>query len=234
MKKIKILGIILLVIIIGWLIIWKFLSAPSVKSSEKKNVTIFVENYLNDKYGKHNFKVIKVEYQFHMERIFDYSNPDGYIVRFKCDIVNNSSVFISGINQNEYKITGDSLLGDYYFPNLHGYERYNEMESLTSVENIQTNLFNKFKQDFEPSCQTLKCYEAKLDINKNLGIIPTMEDLKTDMRYYDVRYFTYTLTDRIEDKEDYNNKLINYLKQNFGGDWSVHFNSDVSITCIKQ
>lgn len=234
MKKFKILGIILLVVIIGGFYIWKLLSVPSVKSSEKKNIAIFVEKYLNEKYGEHNYKVTEVDYQFQMARVFDYSSPDGYIATVRCDIVNYFSVFISGIKQNEYKITSDSLLSEYYFPYLDGYESYEAMQSLTSVEKIQSNFFNKFKQDFEPSCQTLKLYDAKLDINQNFGTIPTMDDLKNDMSYYDVRHFTYTLTDIIENKEEYENKLRNYLKQNFGGEWSIHYNDDVRISCIRQ
>lgn len=238
MKKLKILGSILLVVIviliIGGLTIWKLLSPPSVKRSDRKNVTFFVENYLTEKYGKHNFKVTGVEYDFNMTRLFDYSNRVGYNVRFKCDIVNYSFIYISGIDPKEFTIIGDTLLEDYYFPNLYLYRKYEAMESLIPVEKIQSNFFNRFKQDFEPSCQTLKCYNPKLDIPNNLGRIPTMEEIKSNISYYEVRNFTYTLTDRIENKEEYENKLDKYLKQNFGGDWSIYFNSDISISCLKQ
>ena len=32
---------------------------------------------------------------------------------------------------------------------------------------------------------------------------------------------------------DIKDKLRNYLKQNFGGEWSIHYNA-VKISCIRQ
>ena len=66
------------VVMLITLIILKLLSPPRVKSSEKKNVSIFVENYLTEKYGKHNFKVTRVEYDFRMTSLFVYSDCYGY------------------------------------------------------------------------------------------------------------------------------------------------------------
>lgn len=238
MKKLKILGIVLLVVmvvfIIGGLTIRILFLPPRVKSSERKNVTFFVENYLTEKYGKHNFKVTKIEYDFDMTTLFDYSHRVGYDVRFKSDIVKYSSVNISGINPDEFKIKGESLLKDYYFPNLDGYGQYEAMKSIIPVEKIQSNFFNKFKQDFEPNCKTLECKSTILDIPDNFGRIPTIEELKNDISYYEVSDFTFTLTNIIENEEEYKNKLNEYLNQNFDGEWYIYFTPGGSISCLKQ
>ncbi len=238
MKKLKILGIIILLVVIvvlitGALIILKLFLPPIVKSSEKKNVTILVENYLTEKYGEHNFKVTNVEYKFNMTTLFDYSEIVGYNVRFKGDIIEHSFVYISGIDPNEYKIT-DSFIADYYFPDSNGFGVVMLMESIPPVEKIQDNFFNNFKQDFEPNCQTLTCDNPILNIPNDYGRIPTMEELKNDISYYEIRDFSYTLTDRIENEEEYNKQLSEYLKQSFGGDWEIYILSNVNISCYKK
>lgn len=139
MEKLKKAGIILLVVVIVF-IVGKckiILLGPSVKMSEKKNVSIYVEDYLTKKYGKHNFKVTKIEYEFNMATFFDYSTPVGYNVQCRSDKVKNFSVYIYGINPNDYNIKNDSFLENYYFPNLGGYGQYKAKEALTKDERVQ-------------------------------------------------------------------------------------------------
>lgn len=233
MEKLKKAGIILLVVVIVF-IVGKckiILLGPSVKMSEKKNVSIYVEDYLTKKYGKHNFKVTKIEYEFKMATIFDYSNRVGYNVQCKSDKVKYFFVYIYGFNPDEYTIRSDSFLENYYFPTLDAYEQFEKRESIIPEKKIESNFISKFKEGFEPNCDELIYSLEKVD--RNLGRIPTIEELKNDINVYEVSDFAYTLTDSIENKEEYKNKLRKYLKQNFGGDWTICFNSDVSISCFK-
>ena len=168
-----------------------------------------------------------------MTTLFDYSNCIGYYAYFKSDNVKDSFVHILGTYPDEYKIDGDSLIEDYYFPNLEGYEKYKEMESLIPVEKIQERFLIDFRQDFDASCLTLKCYYPKMDLPDDLGKIPTLDELKNDIQYYKVTDFTFSLENQIIDKNEYKNKLIEYLKQKSNKDWNVYFNSNGSISCLQ-
>ena len=243
MKKLKNIGMvigaiiatIITCIIIGVLIIVSFLLPPRMKSNEKKSVRAYVEGYLTEKYGNHNFKVTKIDYDYHMQTLFDYSHRTGYDVHFKSNIVKDSYVNISGVYPNDYKVSSDSFINDYYFGKIDLYERYKLLESIKPVEKIQTHLLNKLKQDFEPSCQIVKYCNVKQNIPNNLGRIPTIEELKNNISYYEILNFDYTLTDKIENEEEYKNKLSEFLKQNLGGEWNIYlYPKTGSVSCLKK
>ena len=235
MKILKILLAILFVLGVITLIILKSVFfGPSVKRDVKKKVSSFVEEYLTEKYGDHNYKITKVTYDFHMSTLFDYSNPVGYNVYFSSDVVNSSYVTIKGIEIDELKVENDGFIEDYYYPKLTGYERYDAIKSITPVEKIQNELFSNLKEDFESSCTKVTCNNVSLSIPKNTGKIPTMEELKNNIDYYEILDFNFKLSNYIEDQEEYKNRLNEYLTQTFGGTWNIYFNPNSSITCIKD
>lgn len=235
MKIIKIFLIVLLVFGVLCIVLLKtFLLGPSVKRNTKKEVTNFAKEYLIAKYGNHNFKITKVEYDFHMTKLFDYTNPIGYMVYFKSDVSNFSYVSIEGLESEELKVKNDSLIEDYYFPNLVGYERYDAIKALAPVEKIQDSLSLNLKENFESTCINVICNNTRLNIPNNTGKIPTIDELKNNIDYYEILDFNFKLSNYIEDQEKYKNKLNEYLNQTLGGTWNIYFNPNGSITCIKD
>ena len=232
MGKLKIIGLLLLIIVVLLIIVKIY--GPPVKLSERKNVSEFVEKYLINKYGNHKFKVTKVKYDFKMTTLFDYSNCIGYDVRFKSDLVKDSYVVVTGLKKNQYEITSDGFIMDYYFPDLDGYNQYSKRKSITPFNKIEKNLLEKIKNEFDSSIETLKCNNARLSIPSNLGRIPTLDELKNDVSYYEVLDFKYTLSSTIKNIEDYKNRLSVYLNTNYSGNWSIYYNANRSITCIKE
>ena len=230
---------VILIIVIGGFAIWKYVSPPRVKGEEKKNVTAFVENYLTEKYGEHRFKVVQIDYKFPPSTSFfndiNYSNPIGYTIYVKSDVVKYSSVHILGIFPNEYKISSDSFIWDYYLGNIDFYKRYQLEESIKPVDKMQTYLLNKIKQEFESTCQIVTCCNLEENLPNNIGRIPTIEELKNNLSFYEVLSFNYTLTNKIKNEEEYENNLIKYLNRTFGGDWSVHlYSEEGNVSCNKE
>ena len=228
MKKkktlIKIISIIAIILTIGIIIFLKVTEPPKVKKQEKKNVINYVENYLNKKYGNHNFKITEVDYDIHMkmENWFNYSDIRGYDIYCKSDTVKEFYVHISGLTPSEYIIT-DSLLDDYYFPNEESQEQYEKMKTLK-----QTGFIESFKNGFESNAviDELISLEGPI-IPDDLGKIPTIEELKNDIKYYEINKFEYNVTYTIENIEEYKEKLTDYLKQNLGGEWNVWISRDM-------
>lgn len=233
MKKFKLFYVILIVVIIILFLGWLLFFPPRVKFGERRSVSNYVEKYLTKKYGEHKFKVTKVDYDFQMSTLFDYSEPVGYDVRFKSNVLKNSYIHISGLKPDDFLITSDSFIADYYFSNLDVYDQYEVMKSITPVKEIEMNLLDKIRLEFDSNIETLKCNGSKLNLPNDFGRIPILDEIKNDSTYYEVLDFTFTLTGDIADEDDYKDKLVKYLNNTFGGDWSVYFNPNGSITCIK-
>ena len=235
MVIVAILGTISVCMIIGVIIILSFLLPTRMKSNEKKNVTAYVERYLTEKYGNHNFKVTKIDYNYHMQTLFDYSHRTGYDVYFKSDTVKDSYVNISGVYPNEYNVDSEAFTYDYYFDEMDYYERSKLIKSITPDDKIQNYLLKKIKQDFEPSCQTIEECNISLNIPNNLGRIPTLEELKNNINYYEILRFDYTLTDKIDNEEEYESKLGEFLKKNLGGNWKIYISyKREAVSCYKE
>lgn len=241
MKLIKrILTIVGIVIVIFFIFLILFLIKlklntipPAVPKNEKESVTKLAENYLTNKYGNHNFKVKDVDYIFQMDSIFDYSNCTGYSLTFNSDVVDESSIDILGTNPNEYVVKSDSFIVDYYFLDLDGYERYEAKESMIPKEAINKELYYKIKQEFDSNCQNLECYGISLNIPEDFGRIPSLEELKNEVKFYEILNFQYTINEIVENEEDYKNQLRDYLSDILGGDWDIYY-LDGKIECFRQ
>ena len=140
----KVLKIIIIIILITLLIVgymfYKIFSGPSVSVKEKRDVKKYVEDYLNKKYGEHEYKVTDVRYEYDMATLFDYSNPTGYWVDFKSDIVSDTWIIINGLNPNDYTVKNDYFIEDYYFPDQDGYDVYNIKENMKPKEELETDI----------------------------------------------------------------------------------------------
>ena len=212
MKKFKILGKILLVIIvfltIGGLVICKLFLPPRVKSSERKNVTSFVENYLTEKYGEHKFKVTDISYEYDMTTLFDYSNPTGYWVDFTSDIVPDSWITINGLNPDNYKVDNDYFIEDYYFPGQDGYNIQPIMNNMKPKNELEENLLNELRNEFDSNVYEVECNHIALDIPEDYGKIPTLEELKTNSNYQILSYSKTNIKPMIQPNNEYKQKKI--------------------------
>ena len=235
MKKNKTLKIILLIILIIILIFYKIVIPPFVKFGERKNVTSFVENYLTNKYGEYNFKVTSVEYEFDMAymNFFDYSNPVGYSVEYKNDITKGSYLTISGLNLNEYKIDYDDFLGDCYFSDLHGYERYDMFESIKPYKKINEMILNDIRE-FDLSVSDIVNVTVSLDIPNDYGRIPLLDELKNNIDLYEISNFTIYYSNLVLNDESYESDLKKYLSDTYNDDWKIHFNTNGSVSCSRK
>lgn len=236
MKRNKKLKIILLIMLIVILIFCKIVTPPFVKFSERKDVTSFVENYLTNKYGEHNFKVTSVRYEFDMAymNFFDYSNPVGYSVEYKNDITENSYLTISGLNLNEYKIDYDDFLGDCYFHDLHGYERYDMFESIKPYKKMSERLLYDIRNNFDSSVSDIVNVTVLLDIPSDYGRIPLFDELKNNIDFYEISSFTIYYSNLVPSDDSYKSELKKYLSNTYSDDWKIYFNTNGSVSCSRQ
>ena len=236
MKKLKILGSILLVVIvvliIGGLVICKLFLPPRVKSSERKNVTFFVENYLTEKYGEHNYKVTGISYEYNMTTLFDYSNPTGYWVDFTSDIVPDSWITINGLNPDGYKVDNDYFIEDYYFHEQDGYNTYKTMDNIKPKKELETILLKELRDEFEPDAYEVECENISLNIPEDYGKIPTLEELKNNTNLYEVTSFDYKVLNTIKDTNEYRERLKSYIANKYNSNSNIYFhleNTSVSV-----
>ena len=234
MKAIKFIIIAAIVLpILFFLCIWLLIKPPSVKWRERREVKNYVEKYLTNQYGDHKFKVIGVRYQFESTGLFDYSNPTGYTVDFHCDVVKDALVFIDGLEPNKYHITGDTLLKELYYGELDFYEKFKKMEEITPTEQIELYLSELITENLDSDIYSLECSIVQMKIPDSLGRIPSLEELKNDISFYEIFDFHY-YTDKEVKKEEYIQELRHLLSENFGGNWDVNYNPNNGyVSCFK-
>ncbi len=230
--KITIVVILIIVLILGYRVyrVLNGLSEPNVPIKDKNEIEIYVENYLTNKYGDHKFKVTGVNYEYHMTTLFDYSNPVGYWVYFKCDLVNHSWVVIDGLVSDNYKISNDYFIESYYFPEENGYDLQQKNIAMIPRKAIEIDLLNELKEEFEPNVYQVQTETVVLNIPDDYGKMPTLEELKTDTSLYEIRSFNYTVSNEIEEKEEYKNRLKTYIDNKYNCDSHIYFNRDESIS----
>ena len=135
-KWLIIIPIVLLIVIILLLFKTSFFG-PSVGFSDKKHLTGVVEKYLIKKYGDHKYKITDIRYDYKMNSFFDYSNPVGYFVDCNSDIVNHFYVYVEGVLPDKITVDHDSLIDEYLYPDLDGYDRKQKEKSIAPVDKIK-------------------------------------------------------------------------------------------------
>ena len=230
--KITIIAVVLIIVLLVGYGIYKAINGPIVPFKDKKEITDYVEKYLTKKYGDHKFKVTSVEYEYDMAYIFDYSNPKGYWVYFKSDVVPRSWVIIDGIIPNDYKIDHDYLIQKYYFPDKDGYDTVQEMDDLIPAYELEDTVYEDLKNEFDSNVYGLYCDGISLVIPDDYGKIPTLEELKTNTSLYKVYRFNFRTSTEIEDKEGYETRLKEYIKKKFNRDSKIYFykNNSIEVT----
>ena len=231
-KIIKIIIIIIIILALVGYVGYRILRGPSVNIKEKIEIKKYAESYLTNKYGEHKFKVTGIEYQYHMAELFDHSNPTGYWVHFKSDNVAYSSLFINGLNPNDYKVNFDCFLLDYYFPNQ--YDDYKKMESMEPKKELEAMLLNELQNEFEPDAYEVECDSIYLSIPEDYGKIPTLVELKTNTNLYKVGGFSYKVSNTILDTNEYEERLKSYIINKYNSNSNIHIyfsqrNTGVSV-----
>ena len=218
LKKILItvlITILLIFISIKGYTILNGLKGPSVKKEYKIIIEKYAEEYLTKKYGKHNFKVTRIDYDFHMDYVFDYSNPIGYWVDFKSDIVPKCWLVIKGLKPEDFTVSNDYFIEGYYFPDKDGYVVYNKMNEMKPKAELEKNLLNELQKEFSSDIYELDCDTIQLDIPNDYGRIPTLDELKTNTNLYKVTSFNYKVSNTITNTEEYKRNLKNYLLEKY-------------------
>lgn len=232
MKKIlKIITIILIILSIVGYVGYRVFSGPSVSRKEKIEIKKYVENYLTKKYGEHKYKVTDIRYEYDMTTLFDYSNPTGYWVDFKSDIVSDSWVTINGLNPEYYKVDNDYFIEDYYFPEQDGYDNYKTMDSMKPKKEIEIKLLNELQDEFEPEAYEVECEGISLNIPEDYGKIPTLDELKTNTNLYKVTHFEYKVLTTIEDTNEYEERVKTYILNKYNSNSRIYFS--LENTCIS-
>ena len=110
---------------------------------------------------------------------------------------------------------------------------YDELDKIMPLEKYSDYLCGKIQNEFDPNCKSVKIYHLQLNIPNDFGRIPTMQELKNDINLYRCSYFTITLNSDIDenDKDNYKNKLKNYLENNTKYKWSIYYNNNGTISC---
>ena len=230
MKKVlKIIIIIIIILSIVGYVGYRILSGPSVSRKEKIEIKKYVENYLTNKYGEHKYKVTNIRYEYDMITLFDYSNPTGYLVDFKSDIVPDSWITINGLNPDDYKVDNDYFIEDYYFPKQDGYNTYKTMDNMKPRKELETILLNELRAEFEPDAYKVECETISLNIPEDYGKIPTLEELKNNTKLYKVTQFDYKVSNTIEDTNEYEERLKTYILNKYNSNSSIYFSLENTI-----
>lgn len=222
-KGLKIIIIILIIVLLISYVGYRILNGPSVRIKDKIEIKKYAENYLTKKYGEHKFKVTSIEYEYDMTSLFDYSNPTGYFVEFKSDVVSDSWIIINGLNSNDYIIDSDYFIQDYYFPEQDSYNIYETMDKMKPKKALETSLLNELRNEFEQDVYEVECNTILLNIPNDYGKIPTLEELKTNTNLYKVTHFTYKASKTIEDTNQYEERLKSYITNKYNSNSSIYF-----------
>lgn len=233
-RGLKVAIIILVILSILGYVGYRILNGPRVPRKEKKEIEVYVENYLTKKYGEHKFKVTDIKYEYDMAKLFDYSNPTGYWVDFKSDTVPNSWITISGLSPDVYKVSNDYFIESYYFPEKDGYDVQKTMDSMKPKKELERLILDELRNEFEANAYLIKCYTISLSVPENYGKIPTLEELKTNTALYEVSQFDYKVSNIIEDTKEYEKRLKIYINNKYNCNSSIYFNSNNSISVFLE
>ncbi len=232
-KVVKIILIIFTVLSLIGYVGYEILNGPSVSIKEKKEIKKYVENYLTKKYGEHKYKITDIRYEYNMAYVFDYSNPKGYWVDFKSDIVPSSWVTIKGLTSEDYKVDSDYFIQNYYFPGQDGYDVSEIMEDMEPKEEIKKNLLDKLRNEFDTNIYEVKDSRIILNIPEDYGRIPTLKELKTDINLYKVISFDYKVSNAIKDTNEYKERLKAYIKNKYNSDSDIYFYKENTLISVS-
>ena len=240
-KSLKVIGIVVAVLAViccvSFCVLYRIFNGPSVNGKEKREIKKYVENYLTKKYGDHDFKVTGIDYEYDMETLFDHSNPTGYMVYIKSDIVSDSFVTINGLYGDDYKVNSDYIIQDYYFPDLDGYATQAAIKNRTPRREIAALILKDLQEEFDSNAYGLESDYIKLNIPEDYGKIPTMDELTSDTSLYKVMTFDYKYKNSTMDKEEYKEELQKYITNKYNCECDIYLypnGTGVSVTFVEE
>ena len=167
-----------------------------------------------------------------MATLFDYSNPTGYWVDFKSDIVSDSWVTINGLSRDVYKVSSDYFIESYYFPEKDEYDVYKTMDGMKPKKELERLLFDKLKNEFDINIYEVDCDTIILKTPEGYGKIPTLEEIKTNTSLYIVSQFDYKVSNTIEDTKGYEERLKSYIKNTYNCNSHMYFNLNNTLVNV--
>ena len=229
-KGLKIAITIIVLLVLGYGIFMVFYG-QGISLKDKIEIKKYAETYLTKKYGEHKFKVTSIEYEY-VNKFVDHSNPIGYSVFFKCDVVSNSWIKINGLTPDTYKINGDYLIESYYFSGKDENEVQKLIEKLEPKSDLEEFLLDELRNEFDSNIYEVNCNSIVFDIPEDYGKIPLFEEFKTNISLYKVTNFSYKLSTTIEDTKVYEERLKAYIKDKYNVDSNIFFYSDDTLVSV--
>ena len=211
---------------------YRLLNGPSVSLKDKREIKLYVEDYLTKKYGYHDFIVNKIDYLYEGNSLFDYSDPKGYWVYFKSDIVSESWLTIRGLINNNFKVDTDYLIKDYYYPDKDGYEIYNTLDKMKPIDALNKSFTDELKNEFGIDGISVRINSSTLKIPDNYGRVPTLDEIKTDVSLYQILEFECSISDETINRNEFVTKLKTYLTNKYNCECEVSYNQDQSISVL--
>lgn len=229
-KKVLIIIVVIGALLIGYGV-FRIFYGPFVGFREKREVREFVETYLTNKYGEHDFKATSVKYEYDMRKLFDYSNPIGYWVDFKSDVVPDCWVTINGLKPNDYRVETDLLVEFYHFPNERYFDIHKKLEKIQPLDEIEATYLKMLQEEFDSSIYEVGC-DIIMDVPDDYGKIPTLEELENNTNLYRVQTFRYKVPYPIKDKDEYEERLKEYVINKFNRSAKIYFGLDNTLVDV--
>ena len=221
-KRNKIVIIVLVILVLLSFGVRRIIYGPSVSLKEKAEVKNYVQSYLTKKYGKHNYKITGISYDYHrtdMSQMFDYSNPIGYWVYFKSDTVPSSWIVIKGVEPEEYIVDSDYYVESYHFRGND--DAYELMESMEPKKEIENKYLNELQNEFDSNVCEVRCDYIMLEIPEDYGKVPTIEELKTNIDLYKTLGFDFKVSNIIQNETEFEQNLKTYIANKYHRDFSI-------------
>ena len=229
-NKYKVITKYILTILCVWFIIFSYFVIPKqFETEEEKNAKQYVLNYMNNKYGDGNFKVVNIINSYHSNTFNEMPYRDGFWVTIKSDYIPEKvTIKLKGTKKIERDSFIDDYIDTYYADEMKNipidldetmYSNWEKYPSTYSKEQIYYLNFKKFlakqkidkvQNDFYEKFNVImkiKCdYYLRIEVPENFGHLPSKEELIN---------FCKLETGNIEIKINENKNLSTYEKSNY-------------------
>ena len=115
---------------------------------------------------------------------------------------------------------------------IQAYDTYETMENMKPKKELETRLLKELRDEFEPDVYEVECETILLNIPNDYGKIPTLEELKTNTNLYKVTQFDYKVSNKIEDINEYNERLKSYITNKYNINSSIYFSLEDTVVSI--
>lgn len=186
------------------------------KTVTNKLIVNNVTNYLNNKYGDHQFEIYRIEKSYTYNGIIEADHTGYKVIILSPELKDYITLYIYGTNPTKAEIIGEDFIQKYY------------------DEIINKYLLSKYNVEFD-------IWVAEENISNTFGKIPTFDELISNNAISNTyiiakKNSNYNYDDNIDGRinylKDLSLDLINYL--NISQDFNIEFdrwNNQDSYTC---